>query len=235
MAVYYHLRNASNSSLLAKRNRLLIIVNDDDSYSLWCTFHFSAPRANKLSSSEATVDILHPDLVIFGEGLVVSGVAIGFEGVLTRIFMYAQTEEILQSILYWRALVSRPIRVPILIEALLRIAAAENWPVRSEAIDAIRSILHDLEPTTRAPGAVRGLGAMTAPNRSTAMQYRIQSAIRRRSPWVRWLPKLDQWSSDRDLLMMNVFGEESAGRRRLLAEEAEKTGAMPLWCFVRGI
>lgn len=35
--------------------------------------------------------------------------------------------------------------------------------------------------------------------------------------------------------MMNVFREESAGQKRLLAEEAEKIGAMPLWCFVRGI
>ncbi|RDI86905.1 hypothetical protein Vi05172_g3126 [Venturia inaequalis] len=222
--------------LAAQRNRLLIIV-DETMTAVRCgaPFAHQRPEYNKV---ERNTDVLQPDLVIFGKGLGVSGVAIGFEGVLTRSFMYTQTEDILQSILYWRALVSRPIRVPILIEALgvLRIATAENWPARSEAIGAtIRGILFDLEPTTRAPGAVRGLGAMIALNRTIAMKYRIQSAIRRRSPWVRWLPKLDRGSSDRDLLMENVFGKESARQRRLLAIEAEKVGAMPLWCFVCGI
>lgn len=52
-----------------------------------------------------------------------------------------------------------------MIEALgvLRIAAAENWPARSEAIDAIQSILHDLEPTTRR--SARAERAMTALSR----------------------------------------------------------------------
>ncbi|KAE9962851.1 hypothetical protein BLS_009959 [Venturia inaequalis] len=209
--------------LAAQCNRLLIIV-DETMTAVRCGAPFAHQRP-EYSKVERNTDVLQPDLVIFGKGLGVSGVAIGFEGVLTRSFMYTQTEDILQSILYWRALVSRPIRVPILIEALgvLRIATAENWPARSEAIGAtIRGILYDLEPTTRAPGAVRGLGAMIALNRTIAMKYRIQSAIRRRSPWVRWLPKLDRGSSDRDLLMENVFGKESARRRRLLAIEAEK-------------
>lgn len=223
----------------AQKNRLLIIV-DETMTAIRCgaPFAFQRSEYNKFPDSEANVDILQPDLVIFGKGLGVSGIAIGFQGVLTRSFMYTQKEDTLQSILYWRALVSRPIRVPILIEALgvLRIAAAENWPARSEAIGAtIRGILHDLEPTTRVPGAVRGLGAMIALNRAIAMKYRIQSAIRRRSPWVRWLPKLDQGLSDRELLMRHVFGEESVGRRRVLTEEAETIGAMPLWCFVCGI
>lgn len=223
----------------AQRNRLLIIV-DETMTAIRCgaPFAFQRPEYNTSSASKPITDILQPDLVIFGKGLAVSGVAIGFEGVVTRSLMYTEPEYILQSILYWRALVSRPVGVPVLIQALgvLRIAAAENWPARSEAIgDAIRGILHDLEPTTRAPGAVRGLGAVIAIHRSVAMKYRIQSAIRRRIPWVRWLPKLDQGYANRDLLMQHVFGEESAGHRMLLSEEAEKIEAMPLWCFVCGI
>lgn len=228
--------------LAAQRNRLLIIV-DETMTAIRCgaPFAFQRPEYNAgLAFAAAVADTAHvqPDLVIFGKGLGVSGVAIGFGGVLTRSFAYTRRADILQSILYWRALVSRPVRLPVLLEALsiLRIAQAEDWPSRSMAIGkTVNGILHDLEPETRVPGAVRGLGAMISLHRDVAMRLRIQSAIRRRSPWVRWLPKLDRGSCDRELMMRHVFGEESAGQRRALAEEAEKMGTMPLWCFICGI
>lgn len=219
--------------LAAQRNRLLVIV-DETMTAIRCgaPFAFQRPEYNLISAD------VQPDLVVFGKGLGISGLAIGFAGVLTHSFAYKQRAEILQSILYWRALVSRPVRLPVLIEALgvLRAAQAEGWPARSMKIgETVREILHDLEPETKAPGAVRGLGAMIALHRDVAMRLRIQSAIRRRSPWVRWLPKLDCGSTDRELMMQHVFGRESAGRRGSLAEEAGSMGTMPLWCFICGI
>lgn len=220
----------------AQHNSLLVII-DEAMTAIRCgaPFAFQRPEYNNPTDSDI---LLQPDLVIFGKGMGISGVAIGFEGVMTRRFTYTQPSDIVQTILYWRALVSRPVQVPVLIEALgvLRAAHAEDWPGRSMAIgETIRGILHDLEPSTRAPDAVRGLGAVIAVHREVAIRFRIQSAIRRRIPWVRWLPKLDRGSTNRDLLMQNVFGEESVTRRKMLALEAEKAGTMPLWCFVCGI
>jgi hypothetical protein len=219
--------------LAAQRNRLLIIV-DETMTAIRCgaPFAFQRPEYNLASAD------VQPDLVIFGKGLGISGVAIGFSGVLTHSFAYKHRADILQSILYWRAMVSRPVRLPVLIEALgvLRAAQAENWPARSMEIGrTVREILHEMEPETKVPDAVRGLGAMIALHRDVAMRLRIQSAIRRRSPWVRWLPKLDRGSTDRELMMRHVFGQESAGRRGALSKEAEEVGTMPLWCFICGI
>ncbi|KAJ4347796.1 uncharacterized protein N0V89_009166 [Didymosphaeria variabile] len=212
--------------LAAQRNRLLVIV-DETMTAIRCGAPFAFQRAeyNPVSND------VQPDLVIFGKGLGISGLAIGFAGVITRNFAYKKRADIMQSILYWRAMVSRPVRLPVLLEALgvLRVAHAEDWPARSMAVgETVRDILYELEPETKAPGAVRGLGAMIALHRDVAMRLRIQSAIRRRSPWVRWLPKLDRGSIDRDLMMRHVFGKESTERRRALAEEAESVGTMPL-------
>ncbi|KAF2755569.1 hypothetical protein EJ05DRAFT_478545 [Pseudovirgaria hyperparasitica] len=239
--------------LAAQRNRLLIIV-DETMTAIRCgaPFAFQRPEyntnikvkhstngvnGNSTNGANSTIPI-QPDLVIFGKGLGISGVAIGFSGPITHAFTYIERADILQSILYWRALVSRPIRTPVLIEALgtLTTARKECWPARSETIGAtIRGILHDLEPSTREPDAVRGLGAMIALDREIAMRLRVQSAIRRRSPWVRWLPKLDAGNTDRELLMQCVFGKESREQRNVLSVDAADMGTMPLWCFVCGI
>lgn len=219
--------------LAAQRSRLLVIV-DETMTAIRC----GAPFAFQRTEYNAEGAGIQPDLVIFGKGLGISGLAIGFAGVLTHSFAYKRRADILQSILYWRAMVSRPVRVPVLMEALsvLRAAQVEDWPARSMAIgETIRGILHELEPETKITGAVRGLGAMIAVNRDVAMRLKIQSAIRRRSPWVRWLPKLDRGSMDRELLMQHVFGADSVGRRGALAKEAESKGTMPLWCFICGI
>lgn len=219
--------------LAAQRNQLLIIA-DETMSAIRCgaPFAFQRPEYNPASTD------VQPDLVIFGKGLGISGVAIGFSGVLTHSFAYKRRADILQTILYWRAMVSRPVRLPVLIEALgvLRAAQAENWPARSTEIGrTVREILYELEPETKLPEAVRGLGAMIALHKDVAIRLRIQSAIRRRSPWVRWLPKLDRGLTDRELMLRHVFGKESAGRRGTLSKEAESLGTMPLWCFTCGI
>ncbi|KAI0384324.1 pyridoxal phosphate-dependent transferase [Hypomontagnella monticulosa] len=215
------------------RNRLLLIV-DETMTAIRCgaPFAFQRPEYARVEADK------RPDLVIFGKGIGVSGIAIGFDGILTKGLTYTTKDDIRQTIRYWRALVSRPIRLPILLEALsiLRAARTENWPARSEQIgSAIRDAIMEIDPSTRVPGAVRGLGAVIAVNREVAMRYRIMSAIRRRSPWVRWLPKLGSNSADREVLMRQVFGKESKNQRQVLAKEAEKCGTIPLWCFICGI
>ncbi|KAI5925048.1 pyridoxal phosphate-dependent transferase [Camillea tinctor] len=216
------------------QNRLLMIV-DETMTAIRCGAPFAFQRAEYAMGEEVDKK---PDLVIFGKGMGVSGIAMGFDGAMIKGLTYTKIEDIQQTIRYWRALVSRPVRLPVLIEALgiLRTAQAENWPERSVEIgDAIRGITRELAPGTKEPSAIRGLGAMIAVDREVAMQFRVMSAIRRRSPWVRWLPKLSRASSDRGLLVQKVFGEESKSSRQILAEEASHHGTMPLWCFICGI
>ncbi|GAP85247.1 hypothetical protein SAMD00023353_1002790 [Rosellinia necatrix] len=215
------------------RHRLLLIV-DETMTAMRCgaPFAFQRPEYAREAAEH------QPDLVIFGKGIGVSGIAIGFGGVMTKGLTYTKPEDIRQTIRYWRALVSRPIRLPNLLEALsiLRASVAEDWPAQSERIgEAIRGVLHELEPQTREPGAVQGLAAVIAIDRDIALRHRVMCAIRRRSPWARLLPKLSSTSADREGLMRQVFGQESRGQRQALSREAEQCGAIPLWCFICGI
>ncbi|KAI1463653.1 pyridoxal phosphate-dependent transferase [Daldinia caldariorum] len=215
------------------RNRLLLIV-DETMTAMRCGAPFAFQRQEYVRKEADK----QPDLVIFGKGIGVSGVAIGFKGVITTGLTYTDPADIRKTIRYWRALVSRPIRLPILLEALsiLRTAQAENWPANSEKIgDVIRDIIGELDPSTREPDAIRGLGAVVAVNREVAMKFRVMSAIRRRSPWARWLPKLDGSSADREVLRRQVFGVDSKANRQILAKEADQCGIIPLWCFICGI
>lgn len=215
------------------RNRLLLIV-DETMTAMRCGAPFAFQRPEYAREAVG----YQPDLVIFGKGIGVSGIAINFEGVTTKGLTYTKQEDINQTIRFWRALVSRPIRTPNLLEALsiLRASVDEDWPGQSEKIgEAIRGVLHELDPNTKEPDALRGLGAVVALDRDIAIRYRLMCAIRRRSQWARLLPKLSSTSADRDGLMQQVFGPESKERRQILSQEAEECGAIPLWCFICGI
>ncbi|KAL2825779.1 hypothetical protein BDW59DRAFT_161450 [Aspergillus cavernicola] len=158
-----------------------------------------------------------PDLVSFGKGLGVSGIAISFDSPMTRPLGFVRASDILQTIMCWRALVSRPVVTPVLLDALgvLYTAQMENWPKRSlEIRDALCKIVQKYHPAQ----PVYGLGE-----------------IRRRCPLVRWLPKLDASYSDPAALEAYVFDPRSKKHRDGLAAEAEEEGTRPAWCFVCGI
>lgn len=215
------------------RHKLLLIV-DETMTAVRC----GAPFTFQRSEYAAQEPHLQPDLVIFGKGLGVSGIALNFNGALIKNLGYTETPDMKQTILYYRALVSRPIGLTTLIEAYgtLRKAEAQNWPARSVQIgETIRGILHELEPLTKEPGVIRGLAAMIALDKKYVMRLGIMGAIRRRSPIVRWLPSLSAAHADRGLLMKNVFGPESRKHRQSLSVEADRAGFAPLWCFVCGI
>ncbi|KAH6849644.1 pyridoxal phosphate-dependent transferase [Chaetomium sp. MPI-CAGE-AT-0009] len=215
------------------RHKLLLIV-DETMTAIRC----GAPFTFQRSEYAAQEPDLQPDLVIFGKGLGVSGIALNFNGALIKALGYTETADMKQTILYYRALVSRPIGLPTLIEAygILRNAEAQNWPERSVRIgETIRDILYELEPQTRDPGVIRGLAAMIALDKKYVTRFGIMGAIRRRSPIVRWLPSLSAAYADRRALMENVFGPESRKNRQKLSAEADRSGFAPLWCFVCGI
>ncbi|KAJ5676861.1 uncharacterized protein N7477_002494 [Penicillium maclennaniae] len=156
---------------------------------------------------------LKPDLVVFGKGLCVSGASINFDGAMMKSLGFNKKSQMLQSIRFWRALTSRPVALPVLIEALgiLNMAQAEDWPARSDEIEkAIKTFVRDHAKTfCEDDEPVRGLGAMIAVKRDVSAHFRVMAAIRRRSPWVRWLPKLDSAAGNRKALDQYIMGSET--------------------------
>lgn len=217
------------------RHKLFLII-DETLTAIRCgaPFCFQRPEYSSAAGEDSQAD-----LVIFGKGMGVSGIAIGFKGQMTQHLGFVKKEAILQTILYWRAMVSRPVATPILLGALaiLHTAQAENWPGRSKQIgEAIREIVRSQERKDGLESQpMRGLGGIIVLNRDRSLRFRVMAAIRRRSPWVRWLPKLDWSTSDYTALETHVFGSQSYQHRQKLAEEAERFGTMPLWCLICGI
>ncbi|KAF7628491.1 hypothetical protein AFLA_003847 [Aspergillus flavus NRRL3357] len=138
---------------------------------------------------------LQPDMIAFGKGTGISGVAINFNGLMMRHLAFHKQELIRQSIRFWRSMVTRPIAIPVLIEALgiLNLAKAEDWPARSEQIGrAFREfILRYAGDDGHGKEIVRGLGAFIAVDREISKKFNVMAAFRRRSAWARWIPKLN--------------------------------------------
>jgi hypothetical protein len=183
---------------------------------------------------------LHPDLIAFGKGMGVSGIAINFNGMMMRHLAYTKREQILQTIRFWRSMVTRPIAIPVLLEAMaiVNVAEAEDWPARSEKIGrAFREfILRHAGGEGQGKEIVRGIGAFIAVDREFSKRFRVMAAFRRKSSWARWLPKLDTPAFvDSDEIERYLLGPDAKELRRALASEAEEQGTTPLWCCICGI
>lgn len=183
---------------------------------------------------------LQPDMVAFGKGMGISGVAINFNGLMMRHLAFHKPELIRQSIRFWRSMVTRPIATPVLIEALgiLNLAEAEDWPARSEQIgSAFREfILRYAGNDGHGKEIIRGLGAFIAVDREISKKFNVMAAFRRRSSWARWIPKLNSAAAvDHQAIERYLVGAEAKPLRQALTKEAQKQGTKPLWCWVCGI
>lgn len=183
---------------------------------------------------------LQPDMVAFGKGMGISGVAINFNGLMMRHLAFHKEELIRQSIRFWRSMVTRPIAMPVLIEALgiLNLAEAEGWPARSEQIGkAFREfILRHAGNDGHGKEIIRGLGAFIAVDREISKKFNVMAAFRRRSSWARWIPKLNSAAAvDQQAIERCLIGTEAKPLRQALTDEAQKQGTKPLWCWVCGI
>ncbi|KAL3462452.1 hypothetical protein BJX64DRAFT_277174 [Aspergillus heterothallicus] len=169
--------------------RLFLLV-DEAMTAIRCGAPWVCQRPEYLDDSN-----LQPDLIAFGKGMGVSGIAINFNGVMMRHLAYQKQAQILQTIRFWRSMVTRPIAIPVLLEALaiLNVAKAEDWPARSEKIgSAFREfILRHAGGEGEGKEIVRGIGAFITVDREFSKRFCVMAAFRRKSSWARWLPKLD--------------------------------------------
>ncbi|KAL4925394.1 uncharacterized protein BDV17DRAFT_184673 [Aspergillus undulatus] len=241
VAVAVDLVNASNGSVFhASHFRLLraccakariFLLVDEAMTAIRCGAPLVCQRPEYIEDGN-----LQPDLIAFGKGMGVSGIAINFNGLMMQHLAYAKRDHILQTIRFWRSMVTRPIGLPVLIEALgiLNVAEAEDWPGRSKKIGkAFREFVRRHGEQGQ---VVHGLGAFMAIDREFSKKFRVMAAFRRRHLWARWIPKLNSEAAvDPDAIERYLMGPEAKKLRRIMAIEAEKRGTAPLWCFVCGI
>ncbi|KAJ5362151.1 pyridoxal phosphate-dependent transferase [Penicillium brevicompactum] len=182
-----------------------------------------------------------PDMIAFGKGMGISGIAINFNGLMMRHLAFHKEDLIRQSIRFWRSMVTRPIATPVLIEALgiLNVAAAEDWPARSEQIGkAFREFITRHAKNDQSPGEeiVRGLGAFIAVPREINKRFNVMAAFRRRSAWARWIPKLNSSAAvDTEAIERYLIGSDARHLRHVMTGEANQLGTKPLWCWICGI
>ncbi|KAJ5564522.1 hypothetical protein N7513_000764 [Penicillium frequentans] len=200
VAVVCDLVNASDGSILAPESfhllrsccdkvRICLLV-DEAMTAIRCGAPWACQRDEYYEKGNC-----QPDLISFGKGMGVSGVAVNFDGLMMRHLAYRKEEQILQTLRFWRAMVTRPIGTPVLIEALgiLNVAEAENWPARSEEIGiAFRVFIRrHAKLHGQAKVAIQGLGAFITVDREFSKHFRVMAAFRRKSSWARWIPKLN--------------------------------------------
>ncbi|KAK5796093.1 hypothetical protein VI817_005378 [Penicillium citrinum] len=182
-----------------------------------------------------------PDMIAFGKGMGVSGIAINYDGLMIRRMGYQKEEQIRLSISFWRAMVTRPIGVPVLIGALgtLNVAVAEDWPARSEQIGkAFRDFItrHAKNDTPGKEKEIcRGIGAFIAIPREMNNMFNVMAAFRRQGAWARWIPKLNMAAAvDSEAIERYLIGSDAKLLRQKMSEEAEYLGTKPLWCCICG-
>ncbi|BCS19629.1 uncharacterized protein APUU_20061S [Aspergillus puulaauensis] len=213
--------------------RICLIV-DEAMTAMRCGAPLACQRPEYFGNGE-----IQADMIAFGKGMGVSGVAINFNGLMMRHLAYHKRDQILQTLKFWRCMVSRPIAIPVLIEALgiLNVAEVEDWPAKSEQIGAaFREFVHQYSQNDGDKEIIRGLGAFLAVDREFSKQFRVMAAFRRRSSWARWLPKLNSTAFlDPQSIAKYLIGPGARPIRQAMSEEAQVHGAKPLWCYSCGI
>lgn len=188
-------------------------------------FSFQRPEYNEALSRTGG-----PDLVFFGKGMGLSGIAVKYNGQFLRELGFSNPLSRRLMTAFWRDLVSQPVQLPALLAGMdiLKAASGQRWPDRSREVGTVvRRFLkeHQVED-------VRGLEAMIFVDQRKSKQFPVNAAYLRRSPWARWIPKLDRAMANYDLVSRYVFGVESLARRRQQSAAAVARGTMPHWCYV---
>jgi hypothetical protein len=212
----------------------VFVVMDECTTAIRCGAPFSYQRPEYARVFE---QYGKPDLVVFGKALGLSGLGVDFNGQAMQRF-HLSTVSVQEEMLgFWHAAVARPIQLPVLIEAIgiLSTAVQDDWLNRAVEIGAkIRAIIKERSSALWSQERVAGVHALLCIDRALSDQFLVMAAIRRRSRWVRWLPRLDEELNSMEYLD-GLLGSTVAGKRLARAIEYREAAQWPLWCFICGL
>jgi hypothetical protein len=225
-----------NLSQACRENGLILVI-DETITALRC----GAPFAHQRPEYK---DIEKPDLVFFGKALGINGIGINFDGPYMRRLGIEAPSKKSQAIYDWQAVVTQPIYVPVLIDAIgvLEMAKAGDWVGRSKIIGQhLRDIALERARLLTKDGArsevgiIGGLESFIFVHKDVAETFLVMGASNA-GPWVRWvrwLPRMDRQLTDK-LTVKSLMSNVGVSKRRYMSQCLEEEGLRPQWCFYCG-
>lgn len=194
-----------------------------------------------------------PDLVFFGKALGAQGIAVNFDGPFMRRLGIDAPARRLQAVRDWQAVVTKALQLPVLIDALgvLEMAVAGDWVGRARVIgENLRRLVLERAQEMKRDGkgqeeeeggddleTIGGLDSFLFVNKKVATTFLVMGALSAGGGtevhWVRWLPRMDHYLTDRSAVE-SIMSRQGAEKRREMAERLGKEGERPQWCFCCG-
>jgi len=203
----------------------LFLIVDESLTSIRCGAPFAYQRPEYSDTG------FHPDLVFFGKGLRVSGVAVDWQGVNTESLNINSSDKRSNVFMHWQKLFTRSTSTADLLQAIgtIRLAQRELWHERSVEIGRLlREIAFELCPSLK-QHHVAGLDALIYLRRKEVQSTNVIPAGAG-GKLVRWIPTMDEVISSKEDLLQKVFDIGSKLHRQQLAIYLRDNDWMPLWC-----
>jgi hypothetical protein len=224
------LRNLSDACI---ENGLLFAI-DESITAIRC----GAPFAYQLPEYSQTPA---PDLVFFGKALGACGIGVHFEApFMQRLGIQGDNHKRL-AIRNWQTAVTNALHFPLLIDAFgaLEMAIAGDWVARSRVIGKhIREIVLerarslDVQDAQEETEILGGLGSFIFVQIDVAGSFFVMGAglagphVR----WVRWLPRMDRYLTERGTVE-SLLSTHGIAMRRQLSQGLDLQGLKPHWCY----
>lgn len=218
---------ASDWVLIAKqcvKHQIFLIV-DESVTAIRCGAPFAHQRPEYANTG------FKPDLIFFGKGLRIAGIALDFGGSTIRKLQIRDPAKRQEVIIHWRKLFTAPAAPMDLIQPIgtLRLAIEERWHERAIAVGKVlRDIVLETCPTISTTH-IGGLDSLLYFRASDVQATNVIPAGTGTKK-IRWLPTLDEAMSSREELMAKVFGIGSRLHRSELALYMQENSWLPIWC-----
>lgn len=210
------------------REYCLVLVVDEAMTAIRC----GAPFAHQLPQYKKAG---LPDLVLFGKGVRINGIAIEWQGINIQKLAIMDEDMRLFVILSWQERYTEAATAADILTStgILTLAAKEDWPQRAQKIGhALRDIIGS--KGFAKPSAIGGLHGL--------IYMRQQDYRRSSSPvmgayagkYIRWLPVMDEVMTSKDELQAKMFGKGSLEHRKEISQWFDSKKIQPRWCSICG-
>ncbi|KAL2832628.1 hypothetical protein BDW59DRAFT_106505 [Aspergillus cavernicola] len=225
-------RELENISRLCAEKGLIFAI-DETVTAVRCGAPFAYQRSEYKSA-------LPPDLVFFGKALVLSGVAVNFDGSFLKRLAISSAHHKRQAVNNWASIFTQLAPLPLLILALgvLEQAVASNWVERATVVgrllrdEVIKRARKELGDSVEVKDVLGGLESFIFVRIDIHGCFLMMGASSAGPwvPWVRWLPRLDEEMLN-PKLVQTILGAESRPIRENISVNLTRQGLKPPWCF----